>query len=382
MRTLYLDNAATSWPKPSGVPAAVRRELVHGGGNPGRSGHRKSIEAGRVVLACRERLAALFGVSDPSHIVFTKNATEALNIVIAGIMGSGGHVVTTGMEHNSVLRPLRALETAGVVVEEAAADAGGRVDASDVARRITAGTRLVIVTHASNVTGAINDIAAIGAACRARGVPFLVDAAQTAGCVPIDVAHLPVDYLAFSGHKGLLGPQGTGGLYVGDVARLPPLLRGGTGSLSDREEQPDFLPDRYESGTLNVPGLAGLAEGVQYLLRRGVDSVQEHDRRLRAVFLDAASGDARVKVLQSGVLPEHTGVASVIIEGRSPSAVGEALERRFGILTRIGLHCAPRAHRAVGTFPEGTVRLSWGPFTSERDMARAGRAIAAIAGGR
>lgn len=381
MKTLYLDNAATSWPKPPEVPAAVRREIVHGGGNPGRSGHRKSIEAGRVVLRCRELLAELLGVHDPSHIVFTKNATEALNIVLQGILRDGGRIVTTGMEHNSVLRPLRALERAGIVVEQAAADRDGRVDTADIVRRITPRTRLVIVTHGSNVTGAVNDVAAVGAACRDRGVPFLVDAAQTAGCVPIDLRELPVDYLAFSGHKGLLGPQGTGGLYVRDETLLPPLLRGGTGSLSDREEQPDFLPDRYESGTLNVPGLAGLAAGAAHLLRRGVQSVHEHDARLRAALLDVLSRNPRVRVFGPAAGP-CTGVVSVLIEGMSPSTIGEELERRFGILTRIGLHCAPGAHRTIGTFPDGTVRLSWGPFTSDRDIAWAGRALLAIAGRR
>jgi cysteine desulfurase family protein len=379
MKTLYLDNAATSWPKPPAVPAAVRREIVHGGGNPGRSGHRKSIEAGRVVLACRERLAELLCVSDPSRLVFTKNATEALNIVLFGLLRGGGHVVTTGMEHNSILRPLRALEAGGVVVEEATADADGRVDAGDVVRRIRAGTRLVAVTHASNVTGAVNDIAAIGAACRNQGIPFLVDAAQTAGCVPIDLGRTPVDYLAFSGHKGLLGPQGTGGLYVGNVAGLPPLLRGGTGSLSDREEQPDFLPDRYESGTLNVPGLAGLTAGVMYLLRRGVADIALHDQRLREALLDVVSRNRRVSVFGARGSGGFTGVASVVIEGLSPSTVGERLEQQFGILTRIGLHCAPRAHRTIGTFPHGTTRLGWGPFTTERDIVRAGRALLSIA---
>jgi cysteine desulfurase/selenocysteine lyase len=381
MRALYLDNAATSWPKPRAVSDAVRREMLRGGGNPGRSGHRKSIDAGRVVLSCRELLAELFGVRDPSRLVFTKNATEALNIVLAGLTRSGGTVVTTGMEHNSVLRPLHASIRAGTIVVQADADADGRVDPGEVARRVSPDTRLVAVTHGSNVTGAVNDIAAIGAVCRERGVPLLVDAAQTAGCIPIDLRRIPVDYLAFSGHKGLLGPQGTGGLYVGNESGLPPLLHGGTGSLSDREEQPDFLPDRFESGTLNVPGLAGLAAGVAWVLRRGVESIREHDRRLRQVLVEVVSGERRIKVFGATTAGEYTGVASVTISGVSPSTVGEDLEQRFGVLTRIGLHCAPRAHRTIGTFPDGTVRLSWGPFTSERDIVRAGRALISLAAG-
>ena len=382
MKGLYLDNAATSWPKPRQVPRAVARAITRGGGNPGRSGHSKSIEAGRAVLGCRELLAVLFNVRDPSRIVFTKNATEALNVVLVGLLRSGGRVVTTSMEHNSVLRPLRALSSAGVALEVVAADADGRVDPHAIDRAISAGTRLVAVTHGSNVTGAVNDIAAIGDVCRERGVRLLVDAAQTAGCIPIDLERMPVDYLAFSGHKGLLGPQGTGGLYVRDEGDLPPLLRGGTGSLSDREEQPEFLPDRFESGTLNVPGIVGLGEGVRYLLGKGVERIMEHDQHLREVLLETVSEDPRIRVMGTSSGAPYTGVMSVVIRDVSPSAAGEALERRFGILTRIGLHCAPSAHRSIGTFPDGTVRLSWSTYTTARQIARAGRALLSIAAGR
>jgi len=376
---IYLDNAATSWPKPRQVPRAVARAMTRGGGNPGRSGHSKSIEAGRAVLACRELLAELFNVRDPSRIVFTKNATEGLNVVLVGLLRAGGHVVTTSMEHNSVLRPLRALSSAGVALDVVAADAEGRVDPQEIRRAIGAGTRLVAVTHGSNVTGAVNDIAAIGAVCRERGVRLLVDAAQTVGCIPIDLERLPVDYLAFSGHKGLLGPQGTGGLYIRDEGDLPPLLRGGTGSLSDREEQPEFLPDRFESGTLNVPGIVGLGEGARYVLQRGVEMIMEHDRHLRDVLLEIVSGDPRIRVIGTSAGAPCTGLISVVIRDVSPSAAGEALERRFGILTRIGLHCAPSAHRSIGTFPDGTVRLSWSTFTTARQIAKAGRALLSIA---
>jgi cysteine desulfurase / selenocysteine lyase len=381
MNILYLDNAATSWPKPPGVPRAMSAAIRRGGGNPGRSGHAKSIQAGRTVLETRELLAELFNVKDPARILFTKNATEALNTVIFGLLRAGDRVLTTSMEHNSVLRPLAALERAGVVVDCVEAGPDGLVSAADFAARLAAGTRLAVVTHASNVTGTVNDIAAIGAACRERGVRLLVDAAQSAGCIPIDLETLPVDYLAFSGHKGLLGPQGTGGLFVRQEDDLLPLTRGGTGSLSDREDQPEFLPDRFESGTLNVPGIAGLGAGVSWLLARGVQSVAAHDQRLRGAFLAALHGDPRVTVFGGARDVPHTGVLSVRIEGVSPSTAGEALEKRFGILTRIGLHCAPRAHRTIGTFPDGTVRLGWGPFTREKDMVKAARAMRALAGG-
>jgi cysteine desulfurase family protein len=382
MKTLYLDNAATSWPKPRQVPRAVARAMIRGGGNPGRSGHAKSIQAGRAVLGTRELLAELFNVRDPSRIVFTKNATEALNVVLVGLLSGGGRAVTTSMEHNSVFRPLRALSSAGVSIEVVAADADGRVDPREIRRAIGVDTRLVVVTHGSNVTGAVNDIGSIGSVCRERGVRLLVDAAQTAGCVPIDLERMPVDYLAFSGHKGLLGPQGTGGLYVRDEKDLPPLLRGGTGSLSDREEQPEFLPDRFESGTLNVPGIVGLGEGVRYLLGRGVERIMEHDRLLREVLREVVSADPRIRVVGGSAGAQSTGVMSVVIRDVSPSTAGEALERRFGILTRVGLHCAPSAHRSMGTFPDGTVRLSWSVFTTARQIAMAGRALLSIAAGR
>jgi cysteine desulfurase / selenocysteine lyase len=381
VKRLYLDNAATSWPKPPGVERAVA-EALRAGGNPGRSGHAVSIQAGRVVLRARELLAELLGVADPSHIVFTKNATEALNTVIRGLLRPGDRVLTTSMEHNSVLRPLAAQSGMGAAVEVVEAGRDGLVDPVVFASRLTPGTRLAVVTHASNVTGTVNDIAAIGAACRARGVPLLVDAAQSAGCLPLDLRSLPVDYVGFSGHKGLLGPQGTGGLYVRDEASLPPLTRGGTGSLSDREDQPEFLPDRFESGTLNVPGIAGLGAGVSWLLGHGVESVAAHDERLREAFLSALGGDGRVTVFGGGAGIRHTGVVSLAIQGVSPSEAGEELERRFAILTRIGLHCAPRAHRTIGTFPDGTVRMGWGPFTTEKDMVRAARAVLAVSRGR
>ena len=378
MRSVYLDNAATSWPKPRTVPRAMARAITRGGGNPGRSGHAKAVEAGRTVLKTRELLAELFNIKDPAKIVFTKNATEALNTVLFGLLKAGDRVVTTSMEHNSVLRPLNALSTAGVVIDVSRANGDGLVNPEEIASRLMPGTRLVVVTHASNVTGTVNDIARIGRLCRDRGVLFLVDAAQTAGCLPIDAEQVPFDYLAFSGHKGLLGPQGTGGLYIRDEANLAPLTRGGTGSLSDREEQPGFLPDRFESGTLNVPGIAGLGEGVAHILRTGVERISTHDRRLREIFLSEISRTQKVTVHGNGGAP-HTGVVSISIEGLTPSRAGELLENGYGILTRIGLHCAPQAHRTIGTFPDGTVRLSWGLFTTECDIAAAACAVEKIA---
>jgi cysteine desulfurase family protein len=376
MKQRYFDNAATSWPKPALVYRAMDRFARKGGGNPGRSGHARAIEAGRIVLRSRELLAGLFNVTDPARIVFTKNATEALNLALFGSLSRGNHVITGSMEHNSVLRPLTDLGGRGIEVTVVSADSTGRVDPDSLLERVQENTRLICITHASNVTGTINDVAAIGGRCREKGIRFLVDAAQTAGTVPIDVKRMNIDFLAFSGHKGLLGPQGTGGLYL--AAELDPLLHGGTGSLSDREIQPDFLPDRYESGTLNVFGLSGLSAGVAYLLQEGVQSVTDHYRRLLNIFLQELHSCPGV-TLYGGTDPDlRTGVLSLNIEGWSPSEAGEALEQRFGILTRIGLHCAPRAHRTIGTFPEGTVRFSWGLFTRECDILAAIRAVKSL----
>jgi cysteine desulfurase family protein len=351
----------------------------HGGGNPGRSGHVKAIEAGKTVLEARELLARLFNIDDPSHIVFTKNCTEALNLAIFGLLKPGDQVVTTSMEHNSVLRPLKFLEDSGVSVCLVEADSQGRVSPEGIAEAMISETALVVATHASNVSGTLNDLASINRCCRERSVPLLVDAAQTAGCVPIDAKQIAVDFLAFSGHKGLLGPQGTGGLYIRDPARLQPLMRGGTGSLSDREEQPAFLPDRFESGTLNVYGLAGLCAGVSWVLTKGVENIQKHDLRLLRILLEELSEESKITLYGPCDGSDQTGVLSLNVLDRSPSEIGAALEKRYGILTRIGLHCAPRAHRTLDTFPDGTVRLSWGSFTSEKDVRAVVRAVRSLA---
>jgi cysteine desulfurase family protein len=381
MKSLYFDNAATSWPKPPSVLKAMERHQVRVGGNPGRSGHFRAVEAGRVMLGARTSLASLFGVRESERIVFTKNATEALNMVISGVLNPGDHAVCTSMEHNAVMRPLTALKERGVRVGVVRADKEGRVDPAAVGSEMRKNTKLVIANHASNVTGTIIDIAAIGSICRERGVPFLVDAAQTAGILPIDVDRMNIDFLAFSGHKGLLGPQGTGGLYIGSDILTEPLLRGGTGSRSESEIQPEFLPDRFESGTPNTIGIAGLAAGIEFLQGFGLERVPEHDDRLLQVLLNELSSERRVVLYGPGETGSQTGVMSLTIEGISPSKIGRMLEQEYGVQTRIGLHCAPSAHRTIGTFPDGTVRLSWGVFTREREVVHAARAVKMICAG-
>lgn len=358
--TIYFDNAATSWPKPPAVRQALDAYFGDAGGNPGRAGHRMSIAAGQVVLAAREATAQLFHVADPSRIVFTQNATEALNLAIYGLLRPGDHVIASSMEHNAVARPLRHLEQQGVDVSFVACSPEGLLDPDDVRRTIRPTTRLLVTAHGSNVVGTLQPLAELAMLARTWEIPYLVDAAQTAGAVPIDVTALGIDLLAFAGHKGLLGLTGTGGLYIREGVPVAPLLRGGTGSDSELETQPCFLPDAYESGTRNVAGLAGLTAGVEQLLATGIEQIQIHEQTLTAYFLDGAAEIPGLTLYGPVDKTQRTGVASFNITGLSPAEVGYFLEQEAEVMCRVGLHCAPAAHRTIGTYPTGTVRFSWG----------------------
>jgi len=368
---VYLDNAATSWPKPPEVARAMVDFLENVGANPGRAGHRQAVEAGRRLNDAREALAEIFGVGDPLRIVFTHNVTESLNLALRGLLRPGDHVVTTSIEHNSMMRPLRALEAQGVALAVVPAAPDGTIDAGRIAAALRPETRLVAVNHASNVVGTIAPVAEIGGLARRAGVPLLVDAASTAGCVPIDVQRDGIDLLAFTGHKSLLGPTGTGGLIVGeriDMTRFAPLKRGGTGSRSNSEIQPDFLPDALESGTPNVVGLVGLAAAVRWILAWGVDRLRERQRAVVHRLLAGLAGVEGVTAHGTGDAGRQTAAVSFNLAGWPPSAVGLALDERFGVLCRVGLHCAPAAHRTIGTFPDGTVRFAPGPFTTDAEI--------------
>ncbi len=368
LEVIYFDNAATSWPKPPAVRQALDVYFGEAGGNPGRSGHRMSIASSQVVLEAREAVARLFNVADPSRIVFTKNATESLNLAIYGLVRPGDHVVTIALEHNSVARPLRHLEEQGAEVTLVACSPEGVLDPNDVRQALRPTTRLLVTTHGSNVVGTLIPIAELAAIAQEQNVPYLVDAAQTAGAIPIDVEALGVDMLAFTGHKGLLGLTGTGGLYVREGLTLTPLMRGGTGSDSESEYQPDFLPDVYESGTVNVAGLAGLAAGVTALLEIGVEQVQAHEKSLVQRFLDGAREIPGLTVYGPADIKQRIGVVSFNLAGFTPSEVGLLLDQNWGILSRVGLHCAPAAHRTLGTYPIGTVRFSWSSFNTLEEI--------------
>ncbi len=361
---VYFDNASTSYPKPEEVHRATLGALKNLGGNPGRAGHRKSLEAARAVLEARETVARLFNIEDTSRLIFTLNATTALNMALKGLLSAGDHLVTTSMEHNSLMRPIHGLEQHGVEVEVVQCDIEGRLDPGTLINALRPRTRLIAVIHASNVVGAINPIAEIGKHARARGIPLLVDAAQTAGSLPIDVEADCVDLLACSGHKGLLGPQGTGLLYIKEGIELEPLIEGGTGSSSEDLAQPSLFPDRYESGTLNTPGVVGLGAGVKYILEAGLEKIRGREVKLTTLLLEGLNAIEGVEVYGPPKAVERMPVVSFTAKGMDPASIGQRLDDEFGIMTRVGLHCSPAAHKTIGTFPEGTVRVSMGYFNT------------------
>jgi len=379
---IYFDNAATSYPKPKRVGQAMLYFLEKIGASPGRSGHRLSIEAGRILYQTRESLAKLFNVDDPLRIIFTLNVTEALNLVLKGLLQPGDQVITSSMEHNSVMRPLRELEKRGIEVKVVSCSPQGDLDPFDIEKSIKKNTALIVLNHASNVIGSILPISQVGKIARKYDILFLVDAAQSAGCYPLDIKRDNIDLLAFTGHKALFGPPGTGGLVVGervDIKKLNPLKVGGTGSRSELEEQPDFLPDIYESGTPNTVGLSGLNEGVRFILEEGIDKIRQHEKELVIRLIEGLKEISGVKIYGGCQVKDRVAVVSFDIENKLPSEVGLRLDEEYGIMCRVGLHCAPAAHKTIGTFPMGTVRFSMSYFNNFEEVDKAILAIKNIA---
>lgn len=383
---IYMDNAATSFPKPPGVMEAMVDFARTCGASAGRGAYAEAKACEQVLATCRERLAELIGAEGPECIVFAMNCSEALILVIRGLLNTatpGSEAIALAMEHNSVLRPLNALaEQVDLVPRIIPCDGRtGLVDPDDVRRAITPRTRLITCQHASNVTGTLQPIAEVAAIAREAGVPCLIDAAQSAGHVPLDVRALGADFVAFAGHKGLLGPLGTGALYVrpGSEERLATMKEGGTGTVSEQPFQPTTMPDKYEIGSHNAIGLAGLSAGVAWLLERGIEWLREHDRELCRLFLELTCGIEHLTVYGPTDLDGRTGVFSVNVAGLAPGDLAAALEADFGVLTRSGVHCAPLAHQTLGTYPVGTCRFSFGPFTTAQHVRKAAAALASIA---
>ncbi len=379
---IYLDNAATSWPKPPEVLKAIANVLEQAGGNPGRSGHRLSIAAARLVYDAREDIAQLVNCPDPLRVIFTENATYALNLGIYGLLKKGDRVVTSSMEHNAVMRPLRDLEKKGVKLTVVPCASDGTLNPKEFAKAVTPGTRLVTIVHASNVTGTIMPIADVAKIAHLAGALLMVDAAQSAGVLPIDIQSMGIDLLAFTGHKGPLGPTGIGALVIGknvDTSQIAPLARGGTGSQSEKQEQPEFLPDKFESGTPNVIGIAGLGAGIRFIQKNGTSSIWEHEKQLIQTLREGLASINGVTVYGSSNPDESVGIISFTIKDKTVSEIGQRLDEESGILTRVGLHCAPAAHETIGTFPEGTVRLAPGVFTTMDEIQQTLKAIKRIA---
>jgi len=366
---IYLDFAATSALKPAQVHAAISSFLSDVGASPGRSAHKLAVESGRIVFECRESVAGLLGAKDSDSIVFTLNATHALNIAFHGLLKKGDRVVTTSMEHNSVMRPLKYFEEKGIIeLAVVKCDETGRLDLAELKKALEPGAAMLAMTHASNVAGTILPAAGAAKIAREAGAVFLLDAAQTAGVYPIDVEKLGIDILACSGHKGLLGPHGTGVLYVRGGLDIEAVHRGGTGSVSEKTEQPDFMPDKLECGTHNALGIAGLKAGVEFILGETVEKIRRHEIGLTTKMLDGLAGIKGVILYGTRKPEETTATVSFNVEGREPSEVGHILDRQFDIAVRIGLHCGPVAHQTMGTFPRGTVRASAGYLTAEADI--------------
>lgn len=381
MDTIYLDNGATSFPKPAGVSQRMKDYLDLVGANVNRSVYGSAQDAGLVLLTLRERLAALFHFDDPTHVIITPGMTAGMNMVIKGYLKSGDHCLVSSMEHNAVMRPLMQMTGCGVSFDRIPCSREGTLDISSIERLIRPNTKLLIMAHGSNVSGTVQDAETVGQICAAHGIHFVLDAAQTAGHMDVDFSRFQLSALCVPGHKGLLGPGGIGALLLRkDFAEsLTPLIAGGTGSASDSELLPSYMPDRFESGTPNMPGVYGLEAALSFIAERGIPSLQAHEQALTKRFLDGLKDMDGVTLAGTWDLEHRVGVISVDFRSVDNAEAAYRLETEFGIMTRCGLHCAPSAHKTLGTFPRGTVRFSLGWASTESDVDAALNAIRTIA---
>lgn len=372
-----MDNAATSLPKPDVVTESASRIFQKCFANPGRSGHRMSVDAARHIFAVRDRLAYFLGAGDPDRIIFFANATLALNAAINGILEPGDHVITSAMEHNSVMRPLRAHQAKGIELSVVGCMSDGALYPESVRREIRSNTKAIVVTHVSNVTGTVMPVEEIAEIASERGVILIVDGAQAAGIIPVNLVASGIDIYAFTGHKALFGPQGTGGLYIADGLEhaIKAVQSGGTGSFSEKEEQPGFLPDKFEPGTPNTPGIVLLGLGVEFICEVGADPIWQKEMLLADRFLNGLATIRGVTLYGLNHTRGRTAIISINIRDKFCSDVAAVLDDEFSIMVRPGLHCAPSAHRTIGTYPAGAVRFSPGYFNTVEDVDKALRAI-------
>jgi cysteine desulfurase family protein len=370
MIKVYADNAATSFPKPVGVSSAMCNYIDNIGGNVGRGTYQSSFEAGKTVFETRELLCELFNAKNPLNVIFTSNITESLNVLIKGSLRPNDHVIITSMEHNAVMRPLNSEMVKGIEVTKINCDTKGYLDITNIEKSIKSNTRLIVMTHSSNVSGTIMPIEEIGELCKKHSIFFVIDSAQSGGVLDIDMYKHNLSALPFTGHKGLMGPQGIGGFIIKDdfANYIKPLKEGGTGSYSEHEIHPNILPDKFECGTLNVPGIYGLNASLKFLKKTGIKNIREHESYLSSVFIEKISN--MNKVILSGMkdMSKRTAVFSLNFDGIDNSEIGFMLEHNYGIMTRVGLHCAPSAHKTLGTFPSGSVRISFGYFNTVKEI--------------
>ena len=375
----YFDNAATTFPKPEVVYRKIMEAMEGYGANPGRSGHKLALKMNRGIYDTRLSLSQLFNIGNPMNLIFTFNCTESLNLAINGLLKPGDHVITTSMEHNSVLRPIKYMEKFGVETTIVSANLLGEINPDDIKNSIKKNTKLIVTTHISNLTGTIMPIKEIGDIAKEKGILYLVDAAQSAGVYSLDVTSMNIDMIAFPGHKGLLGPQGTGGLYIKEGLEIQETLQGGTGSMSESLLQPDMSPDRYESGTPNGPGIIGLGAGVEYIKSKGIDNIRKHEESLTKYFLEEASKINGIKLYGPCDIKKQAAVVSLNIKDYDSSEIAYILDEQYDIMVRPGLHCAPLAHKTIGTFDQGVVRFSFSPFNTMEEIEYAIKSLREIA---
>lgn len=370
MKRVYLDNGATAFPKAPGVVESMTYYLTHIGCNINRGAYDRSFEAEDIVYETRELLCQLFHFDKAENVVFTKNITESLNVLIKGILKKGDHVIVSSMEHNAVMRPIYRLLEKGIEFSRVPCNQLGELKAEDIKDYIRPNTKAIVMTHASNVCGTVLPLEAIGHICKKEGIFFIIDVAQTAGFLEINYKDLCADAIAFTGHKSLLGPQGTGGFIINDklVSHIAPFIEGGTGSLSEYEVQPGYMPDKFEAGTLNIPGIYGLNAALKYIFSEGINTIQEKELYLLKAFLEKVQNISNIRLVGKTGIEERTATVSIDFLGFDNGEIAYGLYKNFGIMTRCGLHCAPSAHKTLKTFPRGTVRFSFGHFNTIEEV--------------